>query len=78
MNWTELNRDGFFGLEAFMSDGTAIDVVTYGDSDEFCWMIRVPIEDDYSTHEIYASYDEDRYFDNINDALDSCMEYLSY
>ena len=78
MNWTELNTDGFFGLEAFMSDGTAVDIVTYGDSMEFCWMIRVPIQDDYSTHEVYASYDDDRYFDNITDALDSCMEYLRY
>lgn len=77
MNWTELDSNGFFGLEAFLSDDTAIDVVTYGDSGEFCWMIRVPIQDRYSTHEVYASYDDDEYFNDVTEALDSCMDYLS-
>ena len=77
LDWCKLDNDKFYGLEAFLSDGTALDIVEYEGSGEFCWMIRIPIDDAYSTHEVYASYDENVYFSEMIAALDDCMRYLS-
>lgn len=71
------NDNSIHGMERMLDNGTAIDVVAYGTYDapgEFSWMIR--LWDDASGYSVRASYDENMYFSDIEDAYDSLVSVL--
>lgn len=67
------------GMERMLDDGSAIDVIAYGSYEapgEFSWMIR--LWDDEGGYSVRASYDDDVYYDDIEQAYDALCEVLEY
>lgn len=65
------------GMERILDDGSALNVLAYGtkeDPSEFSWMIR--LWDDQDGYSIHASYDEDLYFDTVEEAYDDLVAVL--
>lgn len=65
------------GMERMLEDGSAIDVIAYGSYEapgEFSWMIR--IWDDEQGYSVRASYDDDCYYRDIEEAYDALCEVL--
>lgn len=66
------------GMERILDNGTAIDVVAYGTYEapgEFSWLIR--LWDEYTQqYSVHASYDNDIYFDDLEEAYDDLTRVL--
>lgn len=65
------------GMERMLDDGTALDVLAYGEKDapgEFSWLIR--LWDDMTGYSVRASYDEGVYFETAEQAYDSLVGVL--
>lgn len=75
--WEYFSQDDIVdGMEKFLDDGSALDVVRYCDSPEWCWLCRI-WDENTQEYDIYASYDDDRYFEHIDEAYTALCEFLT-
>ena len=75
LGWQPFEEDSNIeGMEAFLENDSALDVIRYVDSDEWHWLYRKWVEQD-EQYEIYASYDNELSYGDAESAFETLMEF---